>query len=122
MPAYEYLHPVGIMERKVTGKLDAGAHAYVAPTGVAMDTPPAVIPLRIYPNPLHTSAAVMVTGAVRNSSLVIYNMRGEELRRIPIESNGTATITVRELPCGIYYGMMIGKDNSLIATGPIIVE
>jgi hypothetical protein len=122
MPAYEYLHPVGIMERKVTGKLDAGAHAYVAPAGVAMDAPPAVIPLRIYPNPLHRSAAVTVHGATGNSMLLVYNMRGEELRSIPVQSNGRGTIEGEEFPAGIYYVLLVGDDKSVIAAGMIVVE
>jgi hypothetical protein len=64
----------------------------------------------------------MATGVATGSSLIIYNLRGEEIRRIPVDVDRGVTITGEDFPAGIYYGMLVRKDQSLIAAGPIVVE
>jgi hypothetical protein len=77
----------------------------------------------IYPNPLKTYAKLIINSSfqVTNAELKIYNLIGQESKRIINISNQLLTIEKGDLKNGIYFYKLI-QNNIVIAKGKLMVE
>jgi hypothetical protein len=82
-----------------------------------------IIDVRIYPNPFSTSATIEIKGIAQDHkmNLVIYNLLGEEIKKIKNNVGQTITIDRADFPNGIYLYKLI-DNNKTVHTGRFITE
>jgi N-acetylneuraminic acid mutarotase len=74
----------------------------------------------IYPNPLHTSASIMIAGAKPGASytMSIYDLQGKKVREV--EMNASMTLQREELSQGTYI-YSISSETANVAAGRLVV-
>ncbi|MES2680510.1 MAG: T9SS type A sorting domain-containing protein [Bacteroidota bacterium] len=77
----------------------------------------------VYPNPFSTSTTLQIKGPFENGpfELNIYNILGQELKKIKNISSSTITFSTDNLPQGIYTFQLSGKTGAP-ATGKLLKE
>jgi sugar lactone lactonase YvrE len=79
----------------------------------------------VYPNPFSDNATIYINGVTTNSNstIEIYNMMGQEIRKINMGTDTQITIHRDNLASGIYfYKLNAGTPNSVPVSGKFIVE
>jgi hypothetical protein len=80
--------------------------------------------IRIYPNPMHTSAFVAMQSQqkIDNASLIFYNQIGSEVKRVENIPPTGIKISRGELVDGIYFLRLVDRNGKAISSGKLIVE
>jgi hypothetical protein len=80
--------------------------------------------LWIYPNPMHSTAMVIIQSPQKNSSneLIFYNQLGSEVKRMGNIPSAGLKITREGLPNGIYLLRFVDKNGQSLFSGKLIVE
>lgn len=80
---------------------------------IAYGTEDALLPgsLKLYPNPSHEQL-IIESGESQNSMLVIYNLLGEEMMKVPLHQ-GKNEINISALPKGIYIVRTSGPSEAM---------
>jgi len=119
-PIYEYAHPADKVERRQNGALDIGAHERTGTTGVASGAS-SVREVKIYPNPIRTSATIRVDGMGSGGEMTVFDVMGRAVRSISIGESGESVMERDGMASGVYYYSLRGVDGRE-ATGAIVVE
>jgi hypothetical protein len=80
--------------------------------------------LWIYPNPMHSTAMVIIQSPQTNSGneLIFYNQLGSEVKRMGNLPSAGLKITREGLPNGIYLLRFVDKNGQSLYSGKLIVE
>ncbi|MCH8903671.1 MAG: T9SS type A sorting domain-containing protein [Bacteroidetes bacterium] len=79
--------------------------------------------VRIYPNPFSTHTTLYFNNYKQDEyTFVLYNVLGEEVRRIEQITTNQKEIRRSNLPKGLYIYKVIDNDNILLGTGKLVVE
>ncbi len=78
--------------------------------------------IKIYPNPFSTATTLTLQGTVRNPTLFIYNLLGQEVKSIPVGTNKQVTIPRNNLPAGMYFYKLVEENKEPLAIGKLLVE
>lgn len=77
----------------------------------------------IYPNPFSNTATIVFDGDVNpDSYLIIYNVYGEEVKRLFVGAEKQITIHRDNLAGGMYFYNLISNGKETVAKGKFIVE
>jgi sugar lactone lactonase YvrE len=77
----------------------------------------------IYPNPFSTSATFIFDGTENsNSYLYIYNVYGDEVKRLYMGADKQITIYRDNLPGGMYFYNLVSNGKETVAKGKFVVE
>ena len=90
-------------------KLDAWLVAFDLSTSVSESHLP-LVEYTIFPNPNNGSFQLQFPFSTIEKQLFVYNINGEEIYTTPIYETEKAVIVLPNLPNGIYYVALTGKD------------
>lgn len=77
--------------------------------------------LSVYPNP--ASSVVNFSSDNEKGRFVnLYDISGKFVRTIPLIGKGIATMETSEMPQGVYFYQLIGKDNEIYDSGKFIIS
>ncbi|HRK26697.1 MAG TPA: T9SS type A sorting domain-containing protein [Chitinophagales bacterium] len=77
---------------------------------------------RLYPNPTATGQVVIqLPNTLPNSSLYLYNTLGQEVAAWH-NLSGTTTLTVNQLPKGLYFYTLVNAGSNINNKGKLIIE
>jgi hypothetical protein len=78
----------------------------------------------IFPNPFKDFTTLKIEGAQLNSAstLHIYNLLGEEVRKLFVGSNTMLTISRESLSRGMYFYKLIDADAAVLGMGKLVIE
>lgn len=74
----------------------------------------------VSPNPLHSQTVVSVDAPIRNGTIKLIDVMGQEVRNITFSGN-SATIERAELPCGVYF-LQLSDGRTISACKKIVVQ
>ncbi|MFA6922679.1 MAG: T9SS type A sorting domain-containing protein [Bacteroidales bacterium] len=66
--------------------------------------------LQVFPNPANTQITIELPQTAKQSTIIIYNINGEEVIKQQTTNNKTK-IDVSTLPCGIYFIKVVAQDG-----------
>jgi len=75
----------------------------------------------VYPNPFNSGAVIQLSKPLDNASLIIYNMMGQEVKRINVINEKEIILQRENLTTGLYYFNITDK-GVLKGNGKFIVE
>lgn len=112
-----------------TGAISTNAITAVAPAiptncgTLSVQSIEAATAATIYPNPFNTSATIQLNDVsmINNSELKIYNVLGEQVLFTTLDKQLT-TIDTTNLPAGLYFYTITGKNNKEVQTGRLISQ
>jgi hypothetical protein len=81
--------------------------------------------VKIFPNPFSTTATLLIKNeelGITNGEVQIINLLGQEVKTIPIINQKEIIINRENLPTGMYFYKIIGKNNETVAVGKMVVE
>jgi hypothetical protein len=90
---------------------------------ISVDEPENKIQLTLYPNPIHESATLVISGneGMKEMELNIYNSFGQLIRADFFDNSSIVKIERRNLPVGFYF-YSVGGKGEIKASGKFIVD
>ena len=78
----------------------------------------------VYPNPFTTSASIVIKSAkpIENATLIIYDLTGNEMRRLDHIRSNRVSVDRENLPPGIYLFTLYYGEDSSFGTGKLVAE
>ncbi len=119
-PTFEYRATASGAPRPIAGSIDAGAHEFVPATAVPASSLRAEF--SITPNPLTTTAMIRLPDGMRQTSISICTLRGEEVARIPGGGSQQVVVHRGRLSAGVYLVRIVRPDSVPEFMGTLIVE
>jgi len=77
--------------------------------------------VQVFPNPMYDEATVVLQEGMTDDRFSLFNATGQEVRRIGSISDSIFTFQNNNLPRGIYFYRVEGRDGKY-ATGKISIE
>jgi glycosidase len=93
-------------------------------TGILEGMFPEIEQINVYPNPSSDQIYIDLPDDVSgNAQLDFIDNQGRLISSLPLQNNqGEVSISVSELPVGIYYGIVVGDKGIVGRTGPVIIN
>jgi uncharacterized repeat protein (TIGR03803 family) len=76
--------------------------------------------LKIYPNPVSSSAILQTDKYLKDATLTVYNLFWQEVKQIKNVSGQTITLYRDNLPSGLYF-IRLSQDNKILSSDKFIV-
>jgi uncharacterized delta-60 repeat protein len=77
--------------------------------------------IRIYPNPFNASATIQFNALIHNAEITIYNVFGQELKKISNISEHEIQISRNNLPSGMYF-LQLTEGNKITAIDKLVIN
>jgi hypothetical protein len=116
--------------RIISGRIDIGADEYQSTTGLPVIGD--MENIRLYPNPNNGQFTIEVKGVDEKAKIEIYNMLGEKMCTIQLNSSNKGTsVTLISLtkgeglinvPTGVYFYRIMTESGNLISEGKFIIQ
>ncbi|MDQ3109376.1 MAG: T9SS type A sorting domain-containing protein [Bacteroidota bacterium] len=79
-----------------------------------------LLPMKIFPNPVHESSALQFSSSVKNANLVLTDLQGKQVARFT-NVNGTGFQFERnDIPSGVYF-LLLEESGKVISISKIII-
>jgi hypothetical protein len=78
------------------------------------------INIQVSPNPFTSHTTINVSNGIRNATLTVYNLYGQQVKQIKNISQQTFTLHQDHLPSGLYY-ISLMQNNKIIATDKLVI-
>jgi uncharacterized delta-60 repeat protein len=76
---------------------------------------------RIYPNPFFSQTTIQTDPLLKNATLTVYNLHGQEVKQIKNLSGQTITLNRDNLPKGLYF-IQLTQDNKILSADKLVIN